>query len=799
MQHAELAHDSTRDEENMSRFKRHMVRCLGGNPQRTLRIRTWRGISVAILFAAILVPMSPKLCQAQSQQDSSPGAERSPQGVAADGTAGLERKLAAVYERVSPAVVRIDGRDGNASTGGTGVIVTADGHVLLGPIPAGVKLTFQLPDGRRATGVALGWSEEWNVGMAKIDGPGPWPHATLAKSDRVHAGQPVVVLTHSLSDGADILPQPLFDLDWVNRSAPGLWFMTADKNFANWRRPGIAFDLDGGIVGVGSTQHSLGATYVESNLIRTLWNDLAASRNLDQERLQEVERGAGDGPIDKEHAAKSLLSGAAQEKVNAATVRIRRGPDDSGCSGTIVTADALIATCAHHNIMPGTKVLIGVPGGRDVAGVVVGINLMCDIGLVQITEPGPFAFVEMGDSCWLRPGDPCIFAGYGPVSRQARQPQVRASSVVAPPPGRWSHLLRTDAAIPFVGGDSGGGVFDADARLVAIHKGFRHSAADGTVAHTNPRVELFRKHADELRAPFEILRESPLASTEAQLQRAADKARLSVVEVLSGEKLVALGIVVGADGRILTKASALSDTSACRLPDGRILPATVIKTVREHDVALLEIDAQQLPIVEWSQTGDPLVGTPVAIAAVKTPPINGFVSHPALSLPAERGHVRAVFRDGDHGLEVIEVYRMPTQSIFANFGPEHLEIGDVVLSIDGHLTPTLETYQRLLDSKQGNPIAISGDAVQMVVRRDGKQIEFRELLGPPTVPRFAGQSPRCSGFPRVYNVAAVSDTSLCGSPVVDHEGRAIGVAIAWRHKGWLLVLPAATVKTMISE
>jgi hypothetical protein len=69
----------------------------------------------------------------------------------------LERRVTAVYDHVNAAVVRVQWTDGKISGGSSGVIVTADGHVLLSDFPANAKLTFNLPDGCHATGSTLGW------------------------------------------------------------------------------------------------------------------------------------------------------------------------------------------------------------------------------------------------------------------------------------------------------------------------------------------------------------------------------------------------------------------------------------------------------------------------------------------------------------------------------------------------------------------------------------------------------------------------------------------------------------------
>ncbi|HEX2476139.1 MAG TPA: hypothetical protein VHK01_15415, partial [Lacipirellulaceae bacterium] len=47
------------------------------------------------------------------------------------------------------------------------------------------KLIIFLSDGRRANGTFLGWSSEWNVGLAKITDDGPWPFVEMASARQI--------------------------------------------------------------------------------------------------------------------------------------------------------------------------------------------------------------------------------------------------------------------------------------------------------------------------------------------------------------------------------------------------------------------------------------------------------------------------------------------------------------------------------------------------------------------------------------------------------------------------------------
>jgi S1-C subfamily serine protease len=700
----------------------------------------------------------------------------------------LERRIKAVYQRVNPAVVRWTGEDRRGPQ--NGVIVSADGHVLIRDMAGGKKLSFELPDGRHVTGVTLGWSEEYGLGLAKLDGAGPWPHVNYKSAGHVRAGQCILALgfTHL---NRDVVHRPLLKVDWVTVATPGVWFMVSEvPTIWSWE-PTIVFDLDGNLIGSGSEfWGGKGWVYTDAKVIQAMWDDLIVGKNRDEIRLGP----AGNAkPAAKDSVEKPVIRPPAVEKATRATVRIRREPADRGLSGVVVSADGLIATCAHHFVMPGKKVIVCFPDGRDAAGKVLGVNLLSDISLVQITDSGPWPHVEMGDSLHLKQGDPCLSVGYGPVGSRDRQPSMRRSRVVAPVTGHWEYRLGVDPTTPLIGGDSGGGIFDSEGRLVAIHQQLGWVKKEGfkpNMPHKHVRVELFRAHWDELKGAFDQSTAPPLVDTQKDLSKASDPVRHSVVEVLDGKSTVALGTIVNRDGRVLTKASVLPKAPACRLFDGRVLPATVVKKSREHDLAVLRIQASDLVPAAWSDVDSPQTGTMMAVTGAGSDVNVCFVSHTTLSIPPERGVIWTGLGETARGLEVVKEWKQ--------LNPPVLRKGDIILSIDGHATPDRKAYVELIHPKNGNPLAIAGDQLVLLVRRDEKEVEVRLPLGPPSMPRPVGQSPRYSGFAGVFGVSVDTKVPL-GGPIIDRSGRVAGVAIAWQVRGWLLVLPAATARTVIGE
>jgi serine protease Do len=376
------------------------------------------------------------------------------------------------------------------------------------------------------------------------------------------------------------------------------------------------------------------------------------------------------------------------------------------------------------------------------------------------------------------------------VNAKARKPVVRQLSIGEWPDGRWSNELPSETD-QWAGGDCGGGVFDATGRLVAILL----PGSENPDGHK--RIELLRTQWNDLHAPFEMATTSEIAAVESELRPAAQQVQACTVEILDGDTPVSLGTIVGAEGKLLTKASVVPEHPHCRLPDGRVLPAKVLKTIRQFDVAILKVDANNLPVVQWSSNDDLPVGTIVGLASKNSR--LGFIAHSALSFPAERGWLGGDIRDTEQGPQVEQLFDLDAGKLFADFTPRPLRKGDVILSVDGHPTRTRQELLGLFDDKQATPLALAGDRVHLVVRRKAEQIEFDSVLDPPTWPRMAGQSARCSGFAGVYGVAASPDFNLCGGPVHDRDGRAIGIVIAGRQKGWLLVLPAATAKELAAD
>jgi serine protease Do len=159
-------------------------------------------------------------------------------------------------------------------------------------------------------------------------------------------------------------------------------------------------------------------------------------------------------------------------------------------SGVIVSPDGLVLTAGHVLTTGGSNYRVVLSTGRELSARPLGKNLNFDAGMVQITEPGPWPCVELGDKGSIQVGDWCVCLGNPGGFEIGRTPPVRAGKILEKRPSQ----LITDCAL--IGGDSGGPLFDLDGKLIGIHS----SISDSIAVNRHVSVDIYRTYWDRMLA-----------------------------------------------------------------------------------------------------------------------------------------------------------------------------------------------------------------------------------------------------------------------------------------------------------
>lgn len=672
-----------------------------------------------------------------------------------------------------------------------GVIVTAEGHVAISHAAGVMKsfadrstVYFSLADGRRAEGLIVGLVEERDIAFAQITEGGVWPFVPIA-DDSVEPGQLCAALDYPRFPYA-YEDAPSLSLGSVTRVETPFCLRTSCPVGPS----SALFSLDGRFLGILTTRYvGRDGIYTPAACFKEHWALLTQglsephhSQPSELERPEETDpKDKGLGVVDAAQWPEAIQNAA------RASVRIMEEGEDGKTSGTIISADGYVATCGHRSFTPGKQVTVLLPDGRNLAARVVGVNHVANVGLLKITGEADLPFVVVGDSTSLDVNGVFWLAGY-PANREERQPLVRKTRLKSEGLP-WKYIITTSDAVETMGGDSGGGLFDSAGGLLAVHQG------GGRGVNRDTRIELLQKEWELLEsapAPrnsvssqFEDLRQALLAELNLD-------ANSLVVEVLRGTTPCAVGTIVGDGGRIVTKASEVYGDVSVRFADGTTLSATIERSSRVHDLALLSVRSKSAGGA-LADADAPLVGQVVAALLQGQPARLGIISHQTRAIPNQR---RAAGLPGlaasEAGLTVVDAEELQSFEV-------PLAKGDVIRAIEGTATPDLETFHALTGyaDREGALGILSGDPVAMTIARDGKSMEIA-FRWPPDV-RLYNESTRWSGFPAVFDTDVILEPKLCGGPLVDRAGRIVGVTIACRGDlpGQTHVLPAAVVRDFL--
>ncbi|MCA9128185.1 MAG: PDZ domain-containing protein [Planctomycetales bacterium] len=271
--------------------------------------------------------------------------------------------------------------------------------------------------------------------------------------------------------------------------------------------------------------------------------------------------------------------------------------------------------------------------------------------------------------------------------------------------------------------------------------------------------------------------------------------RLSTVSFSVENQQVAFGAIVGADGWIATKASQLPQQKEllCTLADGQEFPASVYTRVDSIDLALVQIAAKDLPVIEWDEQV-PARGSWLATTDVTAVPAAIGVASTGIQ------RIRSA------GKPVLGVYLEPDASInkvLLGSGAEEagLKANDRIYRLNGEPILSKEDFEsKIVGAK-------AGDEVKLYIVRDDKKysvvaklMDLADELMDETEMEVTGRvSHRATGFSQVLIHDTVLHPNQCGGPLVNVDGRVVGLNIARAGRVTSYALPASVVRPVLDN
>ena len=275
----------------------------------------------------------------------------------------------------------------------------------------------------------------------------------------------------------------------------------------------------------------------------------------------------------------------------------------------------------------------------------------------------------------------------------------------------------------------------------------------------------------------------------------------ATVEVRKDSKPIALGAIVSQDGYVLTKLSELQTPIKCRLADGKEVSAYVYGVHPDTDLALLKVEAENLPVIPWASEDSLDIGHWLATVKDNERPLGvGVVGVNARLIKPQSGFMGVNLQPGNRGVVISNV----TKDSPAEKGG--LKRGDIIIKVNGE---SYTDITKLIPRVKSFP---PGEEIRLTLLRDNKEIVADIVLGEerslnPLFERSNMQntmggnrlSKRRQNFPSAVQHDTFLKPEDCGGPVVNVDGEVVGINIARQGRVSSLMLPAALAKKIVDD
>lgn len=515
----------------------------------------------------------------------------------------------------------------------------------------------------------------------------------------------------------------------------------------------------------------------------------------------------------------SLLRKTNSEVVDACIKLVIRDTladrDFGGFSAVIVSSNGTILTAAH-SVNPNHRYRVEFPNGQKGVAVALGKIALSDekqqfdLAMLKMEGKGPWPFVKMADSRNLVVGEGCLAISY-PGSFFQTKPNLRFGRITQLDAGD-GFLESTCKMEP---GDSGGGLFDLQGKLIGIRDKVQLSEDE----NFDIPVNLFRRYWSALQKPINY-RRLPIADTLTPVPASkrftvTPPAHFSQLGLKFPDQVITLHSLKGnVQQQILATAinldqkdrpsvlwlskSSMLGEQPWMIYNGVKIQLNVISRDPENDLVLLS-PADRVNNFKGIKTGK------IKYKPIITNNLGKFLYSPVDSEDCKLGIVSTIeiqlpllFSRAQLGALVFEeAGKMMVKDIARTYPADQLlKIGDQIISINGKAIPNEKVYQQEMSR------LLMGDHLTLGVIRNHKtstvDLDFKERTTRDITLNYKGKrSLRSDGFQKVFVQDAAIRSDECGGPVFDSDGNFMGINIARHSRTATIILPLDMIKKSI--
>ena len=306
----------------------------------------------------------------------------------------------------------------------------------------------------------------------------------------------------------------------------------------------------------------------------------------------------------------------------------------------------------------------------------------------------------------------------------------------------------------------------------------------------------------EERAVVDAQSEALNATLKTKLATAAQ----STVRVWSGKKRLAYGTVIGDGRQVLTKWSEVANAASALVVDGpnrEAHDAKITGVYEEEDLAILEINGEALKPIAWSNEKPALGAFLVAPQPDGRPAAFGVVSVLERNLRETDLAFLGIGSDMEHKGPGVRISEVQPNTGAAAAG---LKQGDIVLMVkERPISGLMELKSALTGTQPGETVPLrvrTNDGEKTISVTLSKRPELPKIYNPrlEQMERMGGKISRVrDSFTQVLQSDMRPSPDQIGGPVVDLEGRVIGITVARADRTRSFIMPSAAIVKMLAN